>query len=286
MGREDAVAPPVGVEGGAGVVGPGAVDLHCEVRLGPEGIDLVAGEVDVELRLRAGRSRRSAARACALPRCAADGAPAGRRRARAGAGGSRAVRARRPGRPRSGRTRAGVSARSTALARRASLRTSARSTSVRATLVTGMPSTSARSASPMVREQWTVIPPRDRRPRTVVTSMPAGVHSSSPCRAPALRWLASAPGPHASTAASRPSARRERRCARRRKRPDRAGADARQPPDRRAVSVVTPSSANCAADATPCCASRDPCDLARAWTRLLAVCARSAVHAPSVPGRV
>jgi hypothetical protein len=51
VGCQTTVTGPVLVEGPARVVGLGAVDLHDEARVRPVGVDLVAGDVDVELRL-------------------------------------------------------------------------------------------------------------------------------------------------------------------------------------------------------------------------------------------
>jgi hypothetical protein len=68
--------------------------------------------------------------------------------------------------------------------------------------VTGIPSTSPRSSSCRARTLWTRMPGRLPRERatTVTSTGPLGIGRRSQ-RVAAQRWLSTASGPHASTAA-------------------------------------------------------------------------------------
>ena len=92
--------------------------------------------------------------------------------------------------------------RSRTLSRWASGITAARSRAVRAGLVTGIASFDVTSAGPNARERWILSPSR-RRPLVpgTVTSMSRDSLGRRPHSAPALWWLSTARGPHASTAA-------------------------------------------------------------------------------------
>ena len=71
---------------------------------------------------------------------------------------------------------------------------------MRATVVTGMPASRVRSSGRMVVLR-TRIPSRERRSLGALTSTFAGDPSLIPHRAAAERWLSTASGPQASTAA-------------------------------------------------------------------------------------
>ena len=79
----------------------------------------------------------------------------------------------------------------------------ARSSSVRATDVIGMPSRSVVSWASRERGRCTLTPAAPRRLRGTLTSVrTAASRESRPHQMPALRWLRTAPSPHASTAAT------------------------------------------------------------------------------------